>query len=79
MQIITIQFNDKKESQFVMNLLRRLNIHFEWKEEKMPEASSLKPDPVTELFGSWVSDKSSDEQVQSIYEARINQNRAVTL
>ena len=82
MRIITIQFTDKKEYQFVLNLLRRLNIKFVWREEK---DSLVNSDPntneniVKDLFGSWPSDKSSDELVKMIYEARVNQTREVNL
>lgn len=81
MKIITIKFNDANEWNFLLQLLKRLNLHFEWKEEvapaKKPEISS--PDIVSQLYGSLPSNLTSDEFVKSLYDARVNQTREIRL
>jgi hypothetical protein len=80
MKSITIKFEDAKEWQFLLELLKRLNLSFDWKEEAIVKKAPMPPtDPVSLLFGSFPSDKSSDELVQSIYGARMNQTREINL
>jgi hypothetical protein len=80
MKTITIKFEDAKEWSFLLQLLKRLNLRFDWKEEVAVKKVPLPPtDPVSLLFGSFPSDKTSDELVQSIYAARVNQTREINL
>ena len=80
MKTITIKFEDAKEWSFLLQLLKRLNLRFDWKDET---AASPNPkpsaDPISMLFGSFPSSMSSDELVQSIYAARVNQTREINL
>jgi hypothetical protein len=71
MKSITIKFEDAKEWQFLLELLKRLKLRFDWKEEAIVKKAPMPlTDPISLLFGSFPSDKSSDELVQSIYNAR---------
>lgn len=81
MKIITLKLRNQSEWQFLLDLLRRLNINFEWREEDNASKKNMPPhqDPIAELFGSWPSDKSSDELVDSIMNARVSQTREVNL
>ncbi len=81
MKVIRLKLNSPSEWQFLMDLLRRLHISFEWQEEKvMPVQNGLPlEDTVAALFGSWPSDKSSDELVSNIMDARVNQSREINL
>ena len=81
MKIITIKFDNASEWQFMLELLKSLNFRFEWKEVPniQKEKDKNGEDLVSKLFGSFPSDLSSDELVQSIYEARINQTREINL
>lgn len=81
MKIITLKLRNQSEWQFLLDLLRRLNINFEWREEKKVSEKAPPPnaDAILELFGSWPSDKSSDEVIESILDARISQTREIHL
>jgi hypothetical protein len=80
MKTNTIKFEDAKEWNFLLQLLKRLNLRLDWKEETVasptPKSSA---DPITLLFCSFPSNMSSDELVQSIYAARVNQTREINL
>ena len=80
MKVITIKFDNAGEWNFLLELMKRLHINFEWKEESVVK-NKAKPasDVVAMLFGSFPSDKSSDEFIQSLYVARINQTREIKL
>jgi hypothetical protein len=81
MKVITLKLKNNREWEFLHNLLKRLKVPFEWKEitpqkkGKQPSANNI----IDELYGGWQSDKSSDEIIQSIYEARVNQLREIQL
>ncbi len=78
MKTIIIKFEDTKEWSFLLQLLKRLNLQFDWKEDVAVKNAPLPPtDPVSLLFGSFPSDKTSDELVQSIYAARVNHTREI--
>ena len=47
MKIITLKLRNQREWQFLQDLLRRLNINFEWEEEKKV---SEKPPPNMEMI-----------------------------
>lgn len=81
MKIITIKLRNQNEWQFLLDLLRRLNINFEWREEKKGSGKAPPPntDAISALFGSWPSDKSSDEVIESILDARVSQTREIHL
>ncbi len=79
MKVITIKFNDAGEWNFLLELLKRLNFHFEWSEHTVANKKKDYPDVVAKLFGSFPSDKSSDELVKMLYEARVNQTREISL
>lgn len=81
MKVITIKFDNAGEWNFLLELMKRLNLHFEWKEEPVAVHKKDHPhsDIVSKLFGSFPSDKSSDELVKSLYEARVNQTREISL
>ena len=80
MKVVTLKLRSHSEWEFLSDLLRRLHIHFEWKEEIATTKKNLNgSDLITALYGSWPSDKSSDELAESIREARVNQTREVTL
>ena len=69
------------DAKALTELLKRLNLHFEWKEETvvLHKKAPSSPDIVSNLFGSFPSDKSSDELVKSLYDARVNQTREISL
>jgi hypothetical protein len=73
MKVVTIKFENTKEWHFL----------FEWKEDVMSQPKKNNPSPssdvVSKLFGSFPSDKSSDEIVKLIYDARVNQIRGINL
>ncbi|GAB4250660.1 MAG: hypothetical protein Kow0027_14180 [Saprospiraceae bacterium] len=81
MKVITIKFDNASDWRFLLELLKRLNIRFEWKEET--DSSKKKENPpsdlVDQLFGSFPSDLTSDEFVKTLYDARVNQTREVRL
>ncbi len=85
MKVVTIRFKNQKEWLFLLNLLKRLQLSFEWSEEKPIVQPTSKPEPkperdvISELFGSWPSDKNSDELAKSIRDARVNQTREIIL
>lgn len=81
MKIITLKLRNQSEWQFLLDLLRRLNVNFEWREEKEGSENAPPPnaDAISELFGSWPSDKSSDEVIESIQDARVSQTREIHL
>lgn len=81
MRVITLKLHSLSEWQFLLDLLRRLHISFEWEEEGGGGEKNGHPseDVITVLFGSWPSDKSSDELVSTIMDARINQSREISL
>lgn len=81
MKIITLKLRNQSEWQFLLDLLHRLNINFEWSEEtKVTEKKpGSNPDAISELFGSWPSEKSSDELIESIMDARLSQTREIHL
>jgi hypothetical protein len=82
MKVITLKLKNNKEWHFLLNLLKRLQVPFEWKEEANQTVKNKVPqdkDIIAELFGSWQSDKSSDEIIQSINDARVNQTREINL
>jgi hypothetical protein len=78
MSSITLNFNNRKDIEFVLSLLRRMQIHFE-------VAAPIKPIPnpkdaaIDMLFGSWESDLSADEMVDMIYDGRINKTKIAEL
>ncbi|MBK9018251.1 MAG: hypothetical protein IPM82_31725 [Saprospiraceae bacterium] len=81
MKVITIKFNDSAEWKFLLDLLKRLNFNFDWKEETIARKREEDPssDLVSKLFGSYPSDRTSDDLVKSIYDARVNQTREISL
>jgi hypothetical protein len=80
MKVVTLKLRSPSEWEFLSDLLRRLHISFEWKEETSTRKNDLNgSDPITALYGSWPSDKSSDELAESIRSARVNQTREISL
>jgi hypothetical protein len=83
MKVITIKFENAREWKFLLDLVRRLNLRFEWKEETVELPKDKKPDTspdiVAKLFGSFHSELSPDELVKSLYDARVNQTREINL
>ena len=74
MKIITLKLQSHSEWEFISDLLRRLHIRFDWKEEKnLVKNDENGNDLITSLYGSWPSDKSSDELAESIRAGRVNQ------
>ena len=71
MSSITLNFNNRKDIEFVLSLLRRMQIHFEVA-APIKRVPNPKDAAVDALFGSWESDLSADEMVDMIYEGRIN-------
>jgi len=81
MKVITIKFDNAGDWKFLLDLLKRLNFGFEWKEETLPDKKkeNASPDIVSKLFGSFHSELPPDEFVKSLYDARINQTREISL
>jgi hypothetical protein len=81
MKVVIIKLRNQKEWVFLSNLLKRLNLPFEWSEVKMRTSKKQEPkrDIISELFGSFPSDKTGDELAQSIRDARVNQKREISL
>jgi hypothetical protein len=70
MKVFTLKLNSHSEWTFLTDLLRRLNIQFELTEETTtPKTGKRNQDSIAELFGSWHSDKSSDEIIADIHNA----------
>ena len=44
-----------------------------------PTMPTSQNDTVSELFGSWKSDESSDELIKTIHSARVNQQKEIDL
>lgn len=78
MSSITLNFNNGKDIEFVLSLLRRMRIHFEVA-APIKSAPNSKDAAVDALFGSWESDLSADEMVDMIYEGRINKTKITEL
>jgi hypothetical protein len=78
MSSITLNFNNRKDIEFVLSLLRRMQIHFEVAAPIKP-VRNPKDAAVDALFGSWESDLSADEMVDMIYEGRINKTKIAEL
>jgi hypothetical protein len=71
MKIITLTFNNNRDWHFLLDLLNRLKLSFEWREEKPVKPNDESDDDlISELAGSWESNLTPDEMVDSIYSAR---------
>ena len=80
MTTVILKLKNTKEVGFLLDLLNRLHISFEWREEKTAKPSPQLPnDIISELYGSWQSNLSSDELASSIRDARVNQTREIAL
>ena len=81
MTTVILKLKNNKEVNFLLDLLNRLHISFEWGEEKIvkPLPSEQNKDSIAELYGSWQSNLSSDEIASSIRAARVNQTREIAL
>ena len=78
MTTVILKIKNTKEINFLLDLLTRLHISFEWREEEKT-TKPLPKDIISELYGSWDSNLSSDELASSIREARVNQSREISL
>ena len=78
MSSITLNFNNRKDIELVLSLMRRMHIHFEVATPVEPTINQ-KDASVDALFGSWQSNLSADEMVNMIYEARVNQTKIAEL
>ena len=72
MKVVTLKLKNQREWNFLKGLLQRLNVRFEMLDFK-PTTPISQNDAISELFGSWKSEESSDELIKTIYEARVNQ------
>ena len=72
MKVVTLKLKNQREWNFLKGLLQRLNVRFEMLDVK-PTMPIPQNDSISELFGSWKSEESSDELIKTIYEARVNQ------
>ena len=81
MTTVILKLRNNKEVNFLLDLLNRLHISFEWGEEKTvkPLPPEQNKDSIAELYGSWQSNLSSDELASSIRAARVNQTREIAL
>ena len=81
MTTIILKLKNKTDGRFVSDLLRRLNIAFEFVEERATNDITLikETDPITELFGSWESELSVEDHVKSIRAARFDNSREIIL
>ncbi len=74
MKVVTLKLKNQREWNFLKGLLQRLNVTFEMLDVK-PTMPIPQNDSISELFGSWKSEESSDELIKTIYEARVNQQK----
>ena len=78
MKVVTLKLKNQREWNFLRNILQRLNVSFEMLDVK-PTMPTPQNDIVSELFGSWKSDESSDELIKTIQSARVNQQKEIDL
>ena len=71
MKVVTLKLKNQREWNFLKGLLQRLNVRFEMLDFE-PTTPIPQNDSISELFGSWKSEESSDELIKMIYEARVN-------
>ena len=65
MKVVTLKLKNQREWNFLRNILQRLNVSFEMVDVQ-PDMTTQQNDIVSELFGSWESDESSDELIKTI-------------
>ena len=78
MKVVTLKLKNQREWNFLRSLLQRLNVTFEILDVK-PTTPIPQNDSISELFGSWKSEESSDELIKTIYEARVSQQNNIDL
>ena len=78
MKVVTLKLKNQREWNFLRSLLQRLNVTFEMLDVK-PTMPIPQNDSISELFGSWKSEESSDELIKTIYEARVSQQNNIDL
>jgi hypothetical protein len=78
MSSITLNFNNRKDIELMLSLLRRMHFNFEVATPVEPPHNP-KDAAVDALFGSWESNLSADEMVKMIYDGRVNQTKTVEL
>jgi hypothetical protein len=81
MKEVTLKIYDLRDWQIIHDLLRRLHIVFEEKDFPKTASTAFKTDEeeINALVGSWESEESSDEIIERIYGARVNQTNLVEL
>ncbi len=82
-KVVSFNLNNQSEWEFIQNLLNRLSITYETLDSKnnigQSEDSKVEEALISELYGSWPGDESSDETIQKIYNARVNTSNEIVL
>lgn len=82
-KVVSFNLNSQSEWEFIQNLLNRLSIPYETLDSKnnvgQSEDSKVEEALISEIYGSWPGDESSDETIQKIYNARVNTSNEIVL
>lgn len=74
-KVVRFNLQNQNEWEFIQNLLNRLHIAYETLDGKNfaePVDAEQEADLITEIYGSWPGDESSDETVKQIYDSRVS-------
>lgn len=81
-KVVSFNLQNQGEWEFIQNLLNRLHIAYETLDGKnftdQLEAAQ-EADLISEIYGSWPGDESSDETIKEIYGSRVNSSNEVAL
>lgn len=82
-KVISFNLQNQSEWEFIENLLNRLSIAYETVDSKnfkdQSEDSKIDEELISEIYGSWPGDESSDETIRDIYNSRVNTSNEVNL
>lgn len=82
-KVVSFNLQNQSEWEFIQNSLNRLSITYETLDSKnnvgQSNDSKVEEALVSEVYGSWPGDESSDETIQKIYSARVNTSNEIVL
>ena len=82
-KIVSFNLQNQSDWEFIQNLLNRLSIAYETLDSKntidQNQDSKIEEALISEIYGSWPGDESSDETIQKIYSSRVNTSNEIAL
>lgn len=81
-KVVSFNLQNQGEWEFIQNLLSRLHIAYETLDGKNfadQLETAQEADLISEIYGSWPGDESSDETIKEIYGSRVNSSNEVVL